>query len=103
MPKPSVTFAESAMADPGESRNWYAEQGVTDAGNQFVTEIPARIEALRHHPQLGPTVTEFEQSSLRELLHPPFRIVCRREPEHVRIARCWRSERLLALPKGEEA
>jgi len=49
-------------------------------------------------------VPEFDQPFLRELIHPPFRIVYRRDPKRVRIVRVWRSERLLHLPAaGDEA
>ena len=51
---------------------------------------------------MGRIVPEFEQPFLRELIHPPFRIVYRRDPKHVRIVRAWRSERLLVLPEDEE-
>ncbi|MDZ7799805.1 MAG: hypothetical protein U5K81_03285 [Trueperaceae bacterium] len=45
---------------------------------------------------------EFDQPFLRELIHPPFRIVYRRDPQRLRIVRVWRSERLLHLPLGDE-
>ena len=79
-------------------RAWYAEQGVPDVGDRFLAEIFERIEALREHPEIGRVVPEFDQPFLRELIHPPFRIVYRRDTKHVRIVRVWRSERLLALP-----
>lgn len=44
---------------------------------------------------MGRTVPEFDRPLLRELIHPPFRIVYRLEPKRVRIVRVWRSERLL--------
>ncbi|PIQ97459.1 MAG: addiction module toxin RelE, partial [Nitrospinae bacterium CG11_big_fil_rev_8_21_14_0_20_56_8] len=47
-------------------------------------------------------VPEFDQPFLRELIHPPFRIVYRRDPQRVRMVRVWRSERLLHLPTGDE-
>ena len=72
-----------------------------DVGNRFVEAIVTRIEALRDHPEMGRIVPEFDQPFLRELIHPPFRIVNRREPKYVRIVRVWRSERLL-LPPGDE-
>jgi plasmid stabilization system protein ParE len=49
------------------------------------------------HPDLGRFVPEFDQPFLRELIHPPFRIVYRRDPARVRIARAWWSEHLLRL------
>ena len=102
MPKVSIRFAESAIADLEALRSWYAERGVLEVGERFVEEIGTRIEALRDHPEIGRIVPEFDQPYLRELIHPPFRIVYRRDPRQVRIVRVWRSERLLALPRNEE-
>ena len=102
MPKIAIRFAESAISDLEAIRTWYIEQGIPDIGERFVEEIVGRIEALRDHPEMGRIVPEFEQPFLRELIHPPFRIVYRRDPKHVRIVRVWRSERLLVLPEDEE-
>jgi len=40
----------------------------------------------------------FDQAFLRELIHSPWRIVYRRDPQRVRIVRVWHSERLRNLP-----
>jgi len=55
-------------------------------------------QSLADHPDLGRVVPEFGQTFLSELVHPPFRIVYRREPDAVRIVRVWRGERRLRLP-----
>jgi len=102
VPKVSILFAESAIADLEALKSWYAERGVPEVGERFVEAIVTSIEALRDHPEMGRIVPEFDQRYLRELMHPPFRIVYRREPRQVRIVRVWRSERLLALPRNEE-
>lgn len=102
MPKVSVRFAESALADLEALKSWYAERGVPEVGERFVVEIVSRIEALHFHPEMGRIVPEFDQPHLRELIHPPFRIVYRLDPGRARIVRVWRSERLLALPQNEE-
>ena len=47
---------------------------------------------------MGRIVPEFDQPFLRELIRPPLRIVCRRDPKFVRVVRIWRSERLLDVP-----
>ena len=98
MPNVVIRFAESALADLESMRAWYAEQGVPDVGERLLGEIVASIEALADHPDMGRLVPEFEQPFLRELIRPPFRIVYRREPKHVRVVRVWRSERLLDVP-----
>lgn len=100
MPNVAIRLAESAVEDLEKIREWYSDQGSPDVGDRFTREIFKRIETLRDHPDLGRVVSEFDQSSLRELIHPPFRIVYRREPETIRVVRVWRSERLFRLPPG---
>jgi plasmid stabilization system protein ParE len=93
-----ISFAESALRDLEAVQVWYAEQGVPEIGANLVEEVFQRVQALADHPDMGRVVPEFDQSFLRELIHPPFRIVYRRDPQRVRIVRVWRSERLLHLP-----
>lgn len=101
MPKVGIRFAASAITDLESIRGWYAEQGITDVGERLIRDIVASIEALAEHPDMGRVVPEFEQTFLRELIRPPFRIVYRREPKHVRVVRVWRSERPLDAPDEE--
>jgi toxin ParE1/3/4 len=96
-----VILSESALRDLRGIRDWYAEEGVPEVGARLVQEILARLDPLRQNPDLGRIVPEFEQALLRELIHPPFRIVYRRNPTRVRVVRVWRSERLLRLPLDE--
>lgn len=93
-----VRFAESALRDLEDLRFWYADQGVPEVGERFVAEVVAKVEGLATHPDLGRMVPEFGQPFLKELLHPPFRIVYRRDPDRVRVVRVWRRERLMKLP-----
>lgn len=92
-----IQFAESALRDFEEMRIWYAEQGVPEIAERFINEIFLRVEALSKHPDMGRIVPEFGQKGLRELIHPPFRLVYRCEVELVSIVRVWRSERLLRV------
>jgi toxin ParE1/3/4 len=98
MAKVAIRFAESALADLESIRAWYAEQDVHEVAKRLLSEIVASIEALADHPDMGRIVPEFDQPFLRELIRPPFRIVYRRNPKHVRVVRVWRSERLLDVP-----
>jgi len=93
-----ISFAESALRDIEEAQAWYAEQGAADAGAKLVEEVLKRVQGLTDHLDMGRVVPEFEQPFLREIIHPPYRIVYRRDPQRVRIVRVWRSERLLHLP-----
>ena len=101
MPKTSIRFAASAVSDLEALRVLYTKQGVPGVGDRLISEIVARIEALSDHPEMGRIVPEFCQPFLREIIHPPFRIVYRRRLESVRIVRIWRGERLLVLPEDE--
>ena len=92
-----ILVAASAVADLDAIHAWYSEQGAPAVGRRLVAEILERIEGLQEHPDLGRVVPEFDQPFLREIVHPPFRIVYRRDPIAVRIVRVWRSERRLLL------
>lgn len=92
-----ISFAESALRDLEEINAWYAGQGVSDIGERLVAEVFQRVETLVDYPDMGRVVPEFGQSFLRELIHPPFRIVYRHDTKRVRVVRVWRSERLLHL------
>ncbi|MBN2398485.1 MAG: type II toxin-antitoxin system RelE/ParE family toxin [Deltaproteobacteria bacterium] len=96
--KRAVTFAESAVKDLEEIRDWYIDQGAPDAGEKLVGEIIAQVERLADFPESGRIVPEFEIVPLREIIFPPFRIVYRLDKNRVRIVRVWRSERLLKIP-----
>jgi plasmid stabilization system protein ParE len=93
-----LRFAESALGDLRAIQDWYLEQGVPAVGNRLVGEIFDLVESLSEHPRIGRVVPEFELDWLRELIHPPFRIVYRLDEPIVRVLRVWRSERLLRLP-----
>lgn len=96
--KHSITFAESAISDLEEIRGWYAEQQVPEVGERLVGELVSRVERLSDLPETGRVVPEFGVAHLREIIHPPFRIVYRLEVNRIRIVRVWRSERLLRMP-----
>ena len=93
----SVEFAESALVDLEEIRAWYAEQGVSEVGERFVAELVSQVERLAENPESGRIVPELGLAGLRELLHPPFRIVYRIGAGKIWIVRVWRSERLLKI------
>jgi plasmid stabilization system protein ParE len=93
-----VSLAASAVEGLEELRVHHREQQVPEVAERLLTEILGRIEDLTDHPDMGHIVPEFGRENLRELIHPPFRIVYRRDRAKVRIVRVWRSERLLKLP-----
>ena len=97
MARAGLSFSDSAIRDLEEVQARYSEQGVPEVGTRLVAEMVQRIQALVEHPDLGRVVPEFDQPFLRELIHPPFRIVYRRDQRRVRIVRVWRSERSLQI------
>lgn len=98
MSKTSITVAESAFEDLEDIQFYYDNEGVSEVGKQIVGEIIGQIERLSHHPMSGRIVPEFNIKQLREIIHPPFRIVYRCDRNKVRVVRIWRSERRLKLP-----
>ena len=96
--KHTITFAVSAVKDLEEIRAWYADQQVPDVGERLLGEVFSLVERLGDFPESGRIVPEFDIAHLREIIHPPFRIVYRVDKIRVRIVRVWRSERLLKMP-----
>jgi plasmid stabilization system protein ParE len=97
-PKYTITFAVSAVQDLDAIRTWYADQQIPEVGDRLVAEIFSAIERLADFPRSGRIVPEFDIAQLREIIHPPFRIVYRLDDRVVRIIRVWRSERALKMP-----
>jgi toxin ParE1/3/4 len=93
-----VTFAASAVNDLEEIRAWYAAQQVPEVGERLLREVIAGVERLVDFPESGRIVPEFGVDRVREIVHPPFRIVYRLDETRVRVIRVWRGERKLELP-----
>jgi len=94
----SLSFAGSADSDLEGILAYSKEQTSPDTGRRLVEEIIAQTERLALYPDSGRVVPEFGLKQLREIIHPPFRIVYRHEKNRLRIVRVWRRERLLKLP-----
>jgi len=90
-----IEFADSAREDLRGIIDWYSAQDVPDVGRRLASEIIERLRQLESFPDSGRVVPEFETPWLRELEHPPFRIVYRRDEGLVTVVRIWRSERLM--------
>ena len=74
------------------------EQGAPETGERLLTELLAQVDRLATFPASGRVVPEFGMAALRELIHPPYRIVYRLDDDLIRVVRVWRSERQLRLP-----
>jgi plasmid stabilization system protein ParE len=93
-----ISFSNSALEDLKEVQAYYNEQEVPEVGSRHLTEIFERVESLPDNPQLGRVVPEFDEPHIREIIHPPYRIVYMLDSKSIQIIRVWRSERLLVLP-----
>ena len=93
-----ISFAVSAVQDLEAIQTWYADQQVPEIGERLLAEIVSAVERLADFPESGRIVPEFGIASLREIIHPPFRIVYRLDKCAVRVVRVWRSERSLKMP-----
>lgn len=92
-----IFFSESAFSDLEEIKKYYLNEDVPQIGHSFVASILEHTETLQDNPDIGRMVPEFQEQKIRELIHPPFRIVYLREDSSIHIVRVWRSERLLKL------
>jgi toxin ParE1/3/4 len=93
-----ISFAASAVNDLEGIRAWYIELEVPEVGERLLQEVIAAVERLEDFPESGRVVPEFGVAQLREVIHPPFRIVYRLDKDRVRVVRVWRSERLMRTP-----
>jgi toxin ParE1/3/4 len=98
-----VEYARSAHDDLRAILEWCSFQQGPAVGEQLVAEIFVRVEQAAVFPDSGWVVPEFETPSLRELEHPPFRIVYRRDEGLITVVRVWRSERLMDRELGGNA
>ena len=96
-----LLLSDSAYRDLAEIKEYCETEGVLDIGANLISEIVGHIRVLRDNPDTGRVVPEFEKENIRELIHPPFRIVYLRERDAIHVIRVWRSERLLVLPDHE--
>jgi len=96
-----VLMSESAFNDLDGIKEYYEKEGASNIGEQYLISLVGHIQSLSDNPDIGRKVPEFEKDKIRELIHPPFRVVYLREESSIHIIRVWRSERLLVLPEKE--
>ncbi len=93
-----ISVTHSAFDDLASIIEYYNDEGVPHIGLGFVRGIIKHIQVLSAHPDADRIVPEFQQTHIREVIHPPFRIVYVREKSAIKVIRVWRSERLIVLP-----
>lgn len=93
----NIRVSESALSDLENIIEYYNEQDVPNVGTETVSAIIEHIQVLLKHSEIGRKVPEFNDEHIREIIHPPYRIVYLKEIKTVQIIRVWRSERILKL------
>lgn len=93
-----VQIFPSAFEDMQGILEWYASQSVPEVGQHFVFQIFEPAETLAGHPSIGRVVPEYSDANIRELIHPPFRVIYQIYKSLIAVIRIWRSERILQLP-----
>ena len=96
-----IFISSSAFSDLEGIKVHYKVEGVPYISEQYVVSIIDHIHTLSDNPDIGRKVPEFDEEKIRELIHPPFRIVYLREKNSIHIIRVWRNERLLIIPEHE--
>ncbi len=96
-----ILVSESAFTDLEDIIEYYKEQDIQNIGSEIVSEIIKHFQILLKYPDIGRKVPEFNDEYIREIIHPPYRIVYLREVKTVQIIRVWRSERILKLQDNE--
>ena len=94
-----LRIAQSALADLQAIKKYYAEQYVPHVGDSYVAAILSHSDMLTQYPAAGRVVPEFNLDYIRELIHPPFRVIYLWQATDVVLIRVWRSERELELPE----
>lgn len=96
-----LCIAQPALGDLQAIQEHYKEQDVPHIGDEYVAAILEHSEMLKHHPEAGRVVPEFNLDHIRELIHSPFRVVYLNQATAIVLIRVWRSERQLELPGNE--
>jgi toxin ParE1/3/4 len=77
-----LNWTEPALGDLREIER-YISRNARQYGHVVLERILDRAKRLTEFPQLGATVPEYADNSLRELLEKPYRIVYRVFPDRI--------------------
>lgn len=70
-----ISISNSAFNDLENIKEYYEEGKIPQIGRQFVNSIINHIHTLNDNPDIGRMVPEFGITTIRELIHSPFRVV----------------------------
>jgi plasmid stabilization system protein ParE len=89
-----VLATEIANEDLGTLVRFIVQEN-SSAAERFGSELLEKIRLLQEHPLIGRMVPERSDPGLREIIHRPYRIVCRVREQHktVEVLRFWHGAR----------
>ena len=70
-----ISMTESAYQDLADIHEHYMLEEMEHIGKKHINEVFSKIDILNDHLQIGRVVPEYGLISLREIVHPPYRIV----------------------------
>lgn len=89
-----LIWTEPALIDLEEIAEYIALDD-PNAANRFVQQVFARVERLENHPHSGRNPPEIKDTSYREVIVAPCRILYRTEKDQILILYVMRGEREL--------
>ena len=90
----SIVWSPTARLDLWDLLSYIFESN-RDAAAKFGLSLFESIERLKESPESGRTVPEFNEPTIREVIHRPCRIIYRikRDEKLIEIARIWHAAR----------
>ena len=79
-----VVFTRAAREDLRQIRLYIAQDSPA-AATRMVRLLRLEAARLGQHPQLGRSVPEYADPTVRELIVAPYRLIYRYQPEHNRV------------------
>ena len=83
----NVSISGSAFGDLESIVKYYEGEDIPKVSEKFVRSIFIHIETLKDHLGIGRKVPELDDDKIRELIHPPFRIVYLVEQNSIHVIR----------------
>jgi toxin ParE1/3/4 len=89
-----ITWSPLALERVGDIAEWIARNSAP-AAERWVEEVFASVRHLERFPQSGRAVPELSRIDIREVLHGPYRVIYRIEPDQVAVLTVRHGRRLL--------
>jgi len=89
--KKKLRWTHLAIEDMNNIKRTISEDNPSAAENVIKT-IRNKVERPKDFPTSGRVVPEFQSPALREVIVPPYRVVCRVVSSEIHILRVWHSK-----------